>query len=496
MPHGCVLYRTLLYAYGVRLLRCSFRRQGHSFLGASEGEASDNAEFHAFFIDFYLILTLKFIDMITLTHTSDLELPLSARSYLDDCCHEYQSTDAWTKIAQIAYRIKRGANFLQEFVEDINRHKVDPAYSNYEYLAKRSLGYYIELLRTNEEQDITRFYLFDKMSFPALYQLMVEEILYRYWEEDLYNDNKVGCHFDKVHYDYDEIAKRYTGENATKEFFKYISTSKETLRNIDITSYSIKMKNCWEHVSNKIGYINKVWSEQKEDELIYPGDETFIHQFNENTESKYKFIVGVPPMPFSGNLLKSKVVILTLNPGYIESVNKDKCIQMDPTEKKQLLQLIREALLLHGRAIYNEYECSRVQGDYYWQKSFAKIAMDAYGKPSSEINHPIYEDIAFLQLIGYHSEKFKYSTKIKSLPSSIFNNLLVKYLATKTDKTFLVLRSENLWKEVFGDDLWNKLEAEGRIITKGHKGMSQAITRGNIKKDNGYDKLVKVLSGK
>lgn len=45
MPHGCVLYRTLLCAYGVRLLRCSFRRQGHSFLGASEGEASDNAEF-------------------------------------------------------------------------------------------------------------------------------------------------------------------------------------------------------------------------------------------------------------------------------------------------------------------------------------------------------------------------------------------------------------------------------------------------------------------
>ena len=37
-----------------------------------------------------------------------------------------------------------------------------------------------------------------------------------------------------------------------------------------------------------------------------------------------------------------------------------------------------------------------------------------------------------------------------------------------------------------------KLESEGRIITKGHKGMSQAITPGNIKKYNGYDKLVNI----
>ena len=62
----------------------------------------------------------------------------------------------------------------------------------------------------------------------------------------------------------------------------------------------------------------------------------------------------------------------------------------------------------------------------------------------------------------------------------IFTNLLAKYLATKTDKTFLILRSESLWKETFGEELWSKLEKEGRLITKGHKGMSQKITRGNL----------------
>lgn len=119
--------------------------------------------------------------------------------------------------------------------------------------------------------------------------------------------------------------------------------------------------------------------------------------------------------------------------------------------------------------------------------------MEAYGSPSTDVGHPIYDDIAFLQLIGYHSAKYKYAAAVKHLPSSIFLNMLAKYLATKTDKTFLILRSEALWKVVFGEVLWNKLETEGRIITKGHKGMSQKISRGNIKKDNGFDKLVGIL---
>ena len=120
-------------------------------------------------------------------------------------------------------------------------------------------------------------------------------------------------------------------------------------------------------------------------------------------------------------------------------------------------------------------------------------SIDAYGSPSSEKCHPIYDDIAFFQLIGYHSVKFKDSAEIKHLPSTIFTKLLFKYLATKTDKTFLILRSEELWKETIGEDLWGQLDANGRIITKGHKGMSQHITRSNIRKDNGYDKLITIL---
>lgn len=428
---------------------------------------------------------------ITLKHNSQQHLPQSVRSYIDSCAHEFGEIDSWTKIAHIAYLVKRGVNLLPDFVEDIEKHMEHPAYGGYEDTAKQSIAGYIELLRTSDRSCISKIMLPGKIKFSALFQLLMEEILYRYQERDIDND-MVECIFDEAHYDYDAIALRFKNEPKAREhFIKYISTSKETLRNIDVTEASLKNKNGWRQLTLKLfGYT--VWSDKEEDELIYPGDAPFIHTFNEKSEQKYKYVAGVPPMPFSGNILESKVVMLTLNPGYVESVNKDKCLALRPAAKEQLLYLLREALTFGGRGIYDGYDCSRIQGDYYWQKAFSHLAMDAYGSPSTEQFHPIYDDMAFLQLVGYHSEKFKYASGLKHLPSYIFTTLLVKYLATKTQKTFLVLRSEELWKEVIGQDMWNRLELEGRIITKGHKGMSQAITPGNIK-NGGYYKLVNTL---
>jgi hypothetical protein len=431
--------------------------------------------------------------MITLTHTTELKLPMPVRSYIDGGSTEYNNADEWTKIAQIAYRVRRGKDLLPAFIEDINRHKEDPAYSGYEHTAKRSIASYIETLRSDFAEDISFIALPDKMSFTAIFQLLIEEILYRYWENDT-NDGKVECHFDEVHYDYNEIASRYKGDaDATRHFIKYISTPEETLRKIDVTESSIHLKNGWRLLAEKM-QGSTIWSDRVEDERIYPGDEAFIHQFNEKSNLIYQYFVGVPPMPYSGNLLDAKVVILTLNPGYVENVNKDMCLGMEHGAKEQLVCLMRNALTFRNEAIYDQYDCSRDQGAHYWEKAFASLAMDAYSRPSTEIWHPIYHDIAFMQFIGYHSVKYKAFGSVMHMPSMIFTRLLAKYLATKTDKTFLVLRSETLWKNVFGEDLWNELQAKGRIITKGHKGMSQAITRGNIKKDNGYDKLVNILS--
>ena len=433
---------------------------------------------------------------ITIRHSSTMELPKSVRSYIDNHADEFKELDAWTKIAQIAYRIKRGAGaeLLMDFEEDIERHLKNPAYGCYEDTAKKSIASYIEMLRTGGKCYMSVIALPKKSSFSSLFHLLTEEILYRYWEKEI-DDDKVECHFDDAYYDYKEIASRYKGETAKRDFIKYISTSQETLRNIEVDEDNIKRKNGWAMLADSL-YGNTIWSDKEEDERIYPGDEAFIHSFNKKVELKYQYVVGIPPMPFSGNLLNAKVVVLTLNPGYIEAVNKDICDAMSYGEKEQLLCLMRNALILNGVGIYDCSKCSRVQGNSYWEKAFDRLAMEAYGRPSSEMCHPIYRDIAFFQLVGYHSEKFRYAVGVKHMPSTIFTNLLLKYLATKTDKTFLILRSETLWREALGCGLWSKLETEGRIITKGHKGMSQKISRGNLKKNNGYDKLVNILKQK
>ena len=46
---------------------------------------------------------------ITIRHSTNMELPKSVRSYIDSHSDEFKDLDIWTKIAQIAYRIKRGA---------------------------------------------------------------------------------------------------------------------------------------------------------------------------------------------------------------------------------------------------------------------------------------------------------------------------------------------------------------------------------------------------
>lgn len=57
--------------------------------------------------------------MTILTHTKNLNLPLSVRSYIDYHCDEFSIVDDRTKLAHMAYRIKRGANLLHDFVDDI-----------------------------------------------------------------------------------------------------------------------------------------------------------------------------------------------------------------------------------------------------------------------------------------------------------------------------------------------------------------------------------------
>ena len=61
------------------------------------------------------------------------------------------------------------------------------------------------------------------------------------------------------------------------------------------------------------------------DDLVFPGDEEYVYAYNEKQKDKpaKRLVLRVPPEPWSGNILNSKLVILSLNPGYVEHLNKN-----------------------------------------------------------------------------------------------------------------------------------------------------------------------------
>ena len=90
-------------------------------------------------------------------------------------------------------------------------------------------------------------------------------------------------------------------------------------------------------------------------------DEETIDKYNEENKPDYKFILSNRPEPFTGNPLKAKVVILTLNPGYVERANKDIAMELQESGSKDILQAVinhkDEQLRLEAKSFF----CPRIK---------------------------------------------------------------------------------------------------------------------------------------
>lgn len=75
--------------------------------------------------------------------------------------------------------------------------------------------------------------------------------------------------------------------------------------------------------------------------------------------------------------------------------------------------------------------------------------------------------------------------------------MLIHYLALNTDTLFVVSRSEKLWKRLIGDEIWEMLDNDKRLVHRkkfeNKKGITQAIrTQGFTKasfEDGGFDRI-------
>jgi len=243
--------------------------------------------------------------------------------------------------------------------------------------------------------------------------------------------------------------------------------------------------NPWEHVAalaEKSGsYFDRNVS------YICECDESIIKEYNNSPKrhQNHQFATTVMPVPFEGNVFEAKIIILTLNPGFIEDVNCTLYELFNDDKKKQITDYHIQNLRLQCKDI-NTIDAVRFIGDRYWHNKTKELREDHGFKPS---------EIAIIQYIGYQSKEFYETSELMRLKSIDFTKQLIKYIVnnrTDDDYCFVIARGEKKWMDIFEEmGLDSKLEKK-IIILKNKR--NTTISQNNI--DNSSWSVIKGFKSK
>lgn len=278
-------------------------------------------------------------------------------------------------------------------------------------------------------------------------------------------------------------------------------------------------KFCGENPNNYVKANTAVLFDPNAEWLLREDLPVFQKYYQSITNKEHKLHLEIPPEPFSGNPLRAKVIILSLNPGYVDRVNrlvalnlKDDLAREVNTHKHNQLNLSLDSFICERniplkdpRPSYRDADC--MLGDWYWYDILERFRKEANGKLGEEeddsIKDKIYGNMAILQYFGYSSTQFRPMPNKAILPSQLFTKKLFEYIASKEDVLFVISRSETLWKKLIDNKIWDKLEKEGRLIHRpvfqGQNGRKifyrgQHFTAKSFKeKEKDFNKIVNAL---
>lgn len=256
-----------------------------------------------------------------------------------------------------------------------------------------------------------------------------------------------------------------------------------------MTDKDILAANHWNIVADSCQGNEALYNEDKE--YVYPGDEACIERYNSTASEKTRLILNTIPYPFQGNPLTAKVIILSLNAGYIPRVNHyfAKILQHYPQLAEGVMCFMRENLRLEVKGFMpessnsdekhpNYQDAYNMLGDWYWFDILSKWENE--GLNSDEI----YSNVALIQSVPYASEKAKDLPKGMILPSQIFIKKMIWHIANSTDAIFIVPRAVKKWQTILGP-IWHRLEQENRIVI-GKNPLNQSLTKNNLGEEQYY----------
>jgi len=226
--------------------------------------------------------------------------------------------------------------------------------------------------------------------------------------------------------------------------------------------------------------------------FIHPADAKIIDEFNESLQERqselYKIHTEIFPAAFMGNVFDSKVVLLTLNPGYDENEEENKFYE------KYKDWFLNE--LTHS----NRFECPLYCLDMeyatysdYWKKRL-NVLVKSFGDEGIEI---IGKKVSKIQFFPYVSKKFKsipykfieneFGVGKKHLHTQEYSFHLVRE-AIKRDAVIIITRSKNLWLNAVPE----LKDYPNLLYTKNAR--QPYITENNM--IGGYDRIIEALISK
>lgn len=404
-----------------------------------------------------------------------LTLPYGIKAMLEPGCHEYIQLPMEKRAIHLAYVLYHGFDLVEEIRERVR----DYAPYSREYQYKNGMAATIMYLRTGKAWS----FLFDedRVKLEDVVQLLKDELMMRYTVNDYSHRHELK----KMHMN--ESVLKGKSREEIQDFLMKPCQYDEHFSMVDL-----ECSNPWPAVYNKWPCFRySPWNIclAEDEQAVYEGDRRVIEDYNERHKkaNDKQFILNIPPEPYRGNLRNPKLVILSLNPGYVERLNGNLVSMLDEKHRENFLSALYDNICLEegSSVVFNEED--NVIGDGYWRRMMDDIKEDL-----KDEKYDFMKKIALIQYIPYFSKEMGSHFKMETLPTQYYaKHLIRRILYEEPDALFLVMRSEKQWKSLIGDEME---KFENRFIVNEHP-LVQKLSRNNLntKERDVYGEILKRL---
>ena len=175
---------------------------------------------------------------------------------------------------------------------------------------------------------------------------------------------------------------------------------------------------------------------------VHPEDAKVVKSYNHKAKSDRKLYVNnFSPVPWVGNLLKAKVLVVMLNPG-MSKLSKQ--INDEKLERPFLMRNLSQKN--NPTLFYLNPKLKETGGGIYWRRRFKSFVEKCYDNLEDGYAD-IARNVCIIQLIAYHSQKDPSSIRSKLPSARIMRDWILNEVKLKHRKVLIIRGYNDIWPE-------------------------------------------------